>query len=582
MPYAVTCKACGARFSVGDDLYKKRVAGKFVTINCKSCRAPIRLDGAEAPARRNSSRPPSATRSFPSRPPIPPGPSRLAPGRLPSIQRTQLGGLTARAPVAPSAQARAGAAPQAATTAAQAAAQTAAVRGGPSPPRPRTALGNLPVVVPPVPHHLADAGGEEEATTPFGGFYDVTEESVESVPPSTGPASIDLTDEVEALPPSVPLGSVPLATQLARSRVPHPPKKTDAPPRHDESSADDDPEFLLGLRRATEMPKAPTAAAPAAEATKTAAAATKTAAAATAPLAEVARTPEVAKAAEAPRTAEAPATPEKTEAPKVADVPPTPEATLNEKLQPPLLVAPSIEPLLVERKKSGSAGAVLGLFVLLLGIVGVYRYLNTDQSAGPAEEAEVAAPPEPPPEPVAVKPAEPPTPPTPVAEVVPSAVVPPAPPEPPAEPPPPPAAEPPVAAQTPPAPAGLRARSTSAPATPKPAPAAPAPKPEEKPTSSKPPKPTGPVGPFDRAAAAASLAQASSQASSCKKEGDPSGTTSVTVTFAPSGRVTSATLSGPPFAGTATGSCIASTLRRASVPPFEGERTTVSKTVVIR
>jgi hypothetical protein len=121
--------------------------------------------------------------------------------------------------------------------------------------------------------------------------------------------------------------------------------------------------------------------------------------------------------------------------------------------------------------------------------------------------------------------------------------------------------------------------------TPKPAPAAAKPaedKPaEDKPASTKPPKPTGPAGPFDRAAAAASLSQAASQASSCKKPGDPSGTAAVTITFAPSGRITSATLSGPPFAGTATGSCIASTLRRASVPPFEGERVTVSKTVVI-
>jgi hypothetical protein len=56
----------------------------------------------------------------------------------------------------------------------------------------------------------------------------------------------------------------------------------------------------------------------------------------------------------------------------------------------------------------------------------------------------------------------------------------------------------------------------------------------------------------------------------------------VTVTFAPSGRVTSANISGPPFAGTATGGCIASTLRRATIPPFEGDRITVSKTVVIR
>jgi hypothetical protein len=51
------------------------------------------------------------------------------------------------------------------------------------------------------------------------------------------------------------------------------------------------------------------------------------------------------------------------------------------------------------------------------------------------------------------------------------------------------------------------------------------------------------------------------------------------VTFAPSGRVTQANLQGPPFAGTATGSCIAKAFRSSSVPPFEGDPVTVSKTV---
>jgi hypothetical protein len=88
---------------------------------------------------------------------------------------------------------------------------------------------------------------------------------------------------------------------------------------------------------------------------------------------------------------------------------------------------------------------------------------------------------------------------------------------------------------------------------------------------------------FDRAAAAQSLAAAAAQAStSCKKPGDPSGIASVAVTFAPSGRVTSATVSGPPFSGTATGGCIASTLRRAQIPAFDGDKVTVGKTIVIR
>jgi len=90
-----------------------------------------------------------------------------------------------------------------------------------------------------------------------------------------------------------------------------------------------------------------------------------------------------------------------------------------------------------------------------------------------------------------------------------------------------------------------------------------------------------PAGPFSKAAAGTALGAAVNQASACRKPGDPSGTASVTVTFAPSGRVTSATISGPPFAGTPTGGCIAATLRRARVPAFEGEKVTVTKSVVI-
>ncbi|HET9957179.1 MAG TPA: hypothetical protein VFQ61_21930 [Polyangiaceae bacterium] len=96
-----------------------------------------------------------------------------------------------------------------------------------------------------------------------------------------------------------------------------------------------------------------------------------------------------------------------------------------------------------------------------------------------------------------------------------------------------------------------------------------------------PPAPAIPKGPFDRAAAASALQGAAAQAGHCRKPGDPSGVATVTVTFAPSGRVTSATLSGPPFAGTATGGCIASTLRRAQVPAFDGDKITVSKTIAI-
>jgi hypothetical protein len=89
-------------------------------------------------------------------------------------------------------------------------------------------------------------------------------------------------------------------------------------------------------------------------------------------------------------------------------------------------------------------------------------------------------------------------------------------------------------------------------------------------------------GPFDKNAAVTALQVASAQASSCRKAGDPSGMARVVVTFAPSGRVTSATVSGAPFAGTQTGGCIASQFRSARVPAFEGALVTVTRSVVVQ
>ena len=88
--------------------------------------------------------------------------------------------------------------------------------------------------------------------------------------------------------------------------------------------------------------------------------------------------------------------------------------------------------------------------------------------------------------------------------------------------------------------------------------------------------------PFDATAARAALVSAAGAASGCRQEGHPAGTATVVVTFAPSGRVTSANISGPPFAGTQTGGCIAGAMRQAKVPAFSGEHVTVSKTVVVQ
>lgn len=95
-------------------------------------------------------------------------------------------------------------------------------------------------------------------------------------------------------------------------------------------------------------------------------------------------------------------------------------------------------------------------------------------------------------------------------------------------------------------------------------------------------EPAAPAGPFDRAAASAALGRAASEASACRRDGDPSGMAAVTITYSPSGRVTTATVAGPPFSGTPTGGCIAATFRKAMIPPFEGELVTVKKTVTIQ
>ncbi len=87
--------------------------------------------------------------------------------------------------------------------------------------------------------------------------------------------------------------------------------------------------------------------------------------------------------------------------------------------------------------------------------------------------------------------------------------------------------------------------------------------------------------PFSKASAISALGGAASAAAGCKKPGGPTGVGKVQVTFAPSGRVTSATVMGPPFAGTAVGGCVAGRFRGAKVPAFSGNPVTVSKSFAI-
>jgi hypothetical protein len=87
--------------------------------------------------------------------------------------------------------------------------------------------------------------------------------------------------------------------------------------------------------------------------------------------------------------------------------------------------------------------------------------------------------------------------------------------------------------------------------------------------------------PFDTKAAKAALNAAFARAASCRGPDDPGGEVTAFLTYAPSGRVTSATVSGV-FAGTPIGDCIATALRGARVPPFSGEHVTVKHTAVLR
>jgi hypothetical protein len=107
----------------------------------------------------------------------------------------------------------------------------------------------------------------------------------------------------------------------------------------------------------------------------------------------------------------------------------------------------------------------------------------------------------------------------------------------------------------------------------------PAPSTSPSPSPSPSPKPAAAAGPgpFNVSAAKSALGTAAANAASCKKPGGPTGSGKVQVTFATSGRVTSANVLGGAFGGTPVGGCVASTFRRAKVPAFSGGSQTVSK-----
>jgi hypothetical protein len=90
---------------------------------------------------------------------------------------------------------------------------------------------------------------------------------------------------------------------------------------------------------------------------------------------------------------------------------------------------------------------------------------------------------------------------------------------------------------------------------------------------------SAPLAAFDSALAAMAINEAARRAASCRGPSDPEGQAMVMLKYAPSGRVTTATIESGPFAGTTVGGCIARAFRSARVPAFSGEPMTVRKTI---
>jgi hypothetical protein len=88
----------------------------------------------------------------------------------------------------------------------------------------------------------------------------------------------------------------------------------------------------------------------------------------------------------------------------------------------------------------------------------------------------------------------------------------------------------------------------------------------------------GTLAPFDRSGAAGALARVS--VAHCSASGQV-GTGHVTVTFVPTGRVSSVVVDDPSFSGTPAGRCVTAAFFSASVPPFDGGVVRVGKSFTI-
>lgn len=88
--------------------------------------------------------------------------------------------------------------------------------------------------------------------------------------------------------------------------------------------------------------------------------------------------------------------------------------------------------------------------------------------------------------------------------------------------------------------------------------------------------------PFNAKLARAAVDRAAAGAKGCRAKGDPAGSVATSVTFATTGKVSNVAITTKRYAKTKTGSCIASRLAEASIPPFSGKASPVKKSITVR
>jgi hypothetical protein len=498
MPFTVSCAACNSRFLLGDDLFRRKVSGKVVTVKCRTCEAEISVDATE-------------------------------PATLPSQEPPR--------------------------------------RARPAPPRPKHKEGEATVTPLPAPALLS--------------IWDAAEKKAEAPrrPPPPRPGTGDFIDEFDEAPPSS--SDAPSLNSLTH----------EAAPKKQKSSKKAPDDFLVNLSTGTGgILGAPTidvlglASAPAADVEELleVEATELTPRAGTVPLFDMSAVLPLAN--DASKSVGSSLSPSHLDLAIDVDMPQS-AGSDGKKRERKYVVAPTTRQATPQKTRRIGAAVWFALVAAAAGVllvVGMRGRTNSHHVS-----------PEPPP---AEHPASvvdtPPTSDLPATTQAPAMTA--------AEPAPSEADTSPTKISanvvTPSAGTATSPNSANAPATAgvaKPAEVehqkeettqAVAPAEQEKPAVQAPraaPEPAEPGTDFDRSAAVAALQAAAAEAASCRKDGDPSGTARLTITFAPSGRVTSANIQGPPFAGTPTGGCIANAMRHAHVPAFSGDRVTVNKTIAV-